>query len=122
MVNEISNKTLSIQSKQVDNDVDVKPVKSDDAKPVLIKDTQEDEKQQASIFSIVADTVNRLNIAVQSIERDLQFQVDEKSGETIITVLDTKTEEVIRQIPTDEVLAVRENIETLKGILFSAKV
>jgi len=121
MVNEISNKALSVQDKQVANDVNVKPVKSEAALNGL-DISRQDSKQQEPTVSLVTDTVNRLNQAVQSIERDLQFKVDESSGDTIITVLDTKTEEVIRQIPTEEVLAVRENIETLKGILFSAKV
>ncbi len=116
MVNDISNKAISMQGKQTINDVDIKPVKSDVVKPTLISTGQE------SKASVVQDTVNQLNEAVQSIERDIKFKIDEVSGDTIITVLDTKTEEVIRQIPTEEVLAVRENIEILKGILFSAKV
>ncbi len=71
---------------------------------------------------IVEENVNRLNDIVQSIQRDLQFSVDDASGKTVVTVLDTQTKEVIRQIPTEQVLALSENIESLKGILFSAEV
>jgi len=116
MVNEISNKVLSIPDNKMSNDMAIKPVKSD----VIQQDI--DSKKQEPLLAVVKDTVNRLNSAVQSIERELQFKVDEKSGDTIITVLDSNTEEVIRQIPTEEVLAIRENIESLKGIIFSAKV
>lgn len=121
MVNDISKQALSVQSKQVVNDVDVKPVKLEVVKPELIASGHES-KQQVPVVPDVTNTVNRLNEALQSIERDLKFRVDESSGDTIITVLDTKTDKVIRQIPTEDVLAIRENIETLKGILFSAKV
>lgn len=71
---------------------------------------------------MVEENVSRLNDMVQSIQRDLQFSVDDTSGKTVVTVLDTKTNEVIRQIPTEQVLALSENIENLKGILFSAEV
>ncbi len=68
------------------------------------------------------DSVSRLAAHVQSIQRDLQFTVDETSGRMVITVLDSNTDEVIRQIPSEEVLALAKNIESLKGFLFSAKV
>ena len=70
----------------------------------------------------VEENVSRLNEIVQSIQRDLQFSVDDVSGKMVVKVLDTKTQEVIRQIPTEQVLALSENIENLKGILFSAEV
>ena len=69
----------------------------------------------------ISETVSRLNEAVQVVKRDLQFRVDDESGRTVITVLDSETEEVIRQIPPEQVLTLAENIESLKGVLFSAE-
>lgn len=43
----------------------------------------------------------KLNIASQSIGRDLRFQVDMESGRSVIQVLDTETGEIIRQIPPE---------------------
>ena len=68
------------------------------------------------------NSVQRLSELVKSVQRDLQFSIDKESGKTVITVLDSTTEEVIRQIPSEEVLALARNIETLKGVLFSAEV
>ena len=68
------------------------------------------------------DSVSQLKDLVQSVQRDLQFSIDDFSGRTVITVLDSKTEEIIRQIPSDEVLALAKNIASLKGVLFSAEV
>ncbi len=67
------------------------------------------------------ETVSRLNEAAQVVKRDLQFRVDDDSGRTVITVLDSETEEVIRQIPPEQVLTLAKNIESLKGMLFSAE-
>ena len=43
-----------------------------------------------------------LNVANQSIGRDLRFEVDMESGRSVIQVLDRDTGEVIRQIPPEK--------------------
>lgn len=52
----------------------------------------------------VEQAVNQMNQFVQTLNRDLQFSVDEDSGRTVVKVLDTETKEVIRQIPSEELL------------------
>jgi flagellar protein FlaG len=54
----------------------------------------------------------QLNDYVQSVQRALEFSVDEQTGATVITVLDAETHEVIRQIPPQEVLAVARELST----------
>ena len=44
----------------------------------------------------------KLNIASQSIGRDLRFKVDMDSGRSVIQVLDRDTGEIIREIPPDK--------------------
>ncbi|MFT4823246.1 MAG: flagellar protein FlaG [Halioglobus sp.] len=41
----------------------------------------------------------------QSASRDLEFKVDGSSGISIVTVRDRETDEVIRQMPSEEVVA-----------------
>jgi len=79
-------------------------------------------ESEQNVTQSLESSVVQLNELVQSIERDLHFSIDEASGDTVIQVLDSKTEEVIRQIPSEEVLTLARNIETMKGILFSAEV
>lgn len=67
-------------------------------------------------------SVSRLKDYAQSIKRELQFTIDEESGRTVIIVLDSQTNEIIRLIPSEEVLALAKNIESMKGVLFSAEV
>jgi flagellar protein FlaG len=43
----------------------------------------------------------QLNIASQTIGRDLRFRVDMESGHSVIQVLDRETGEIIRQIPPE---------------------
>lgn len=44
----------------------------------------------------------KLNLAIQSIGRDLRFEVDMESGRSVIQVLDRETGEIIRQIPPEK--------------------
>jgi len=49
--------------------------------------------------------VSDISSYVQNLQRDLQFRVDSDLGRMVISVVDSKTKEVIRQIPNEEVLA-----------------
>ena len=59
----------------------------------------------------MAETVNRLNDLIQAVRRELRFSVDDASGDTIITVIDSETQEVVRQIPPEEVLTLVTHLQ-----------
>ena len=50
----------------------------------------------------VEELARALNLANQSIGRDLRFEVDMEKGRSVIQVLDRDTGEVIRQIPPEK--------------------
>jgi flagellar protein FlaG len=50
----------------------------------------------------VKELAKKLNVATQSIGRDLRFKVNKESGRSVIQVLDRDTGEVIRQIPPEK--------------------
>ena len=54
--------------------------------------------------------IDELSHRAQNISRDLEFSVDEGSDKTVVTVYDSETEEVIRQIPSEEMLALAQNV------------
>ena len=73
------------------------------------------------------EAVRELNGYVQNVQRNLQFNVDEDSGHTVIRVVDSETDEVIRQIPSEEVLALAKHLRSLseggeQGLLLKEKV
>ena len=69
----------------------------------------------------VKEAVQRLNVYVQTLRRDLQFRVDESTSRVIVTVVDSETKEVIRQIPTEEALSVARTLEQMAGVLLDTK-
>ncbi|HCW90443.1 MAG TPA: flagellar biosynthesis protein FlaG [Marinobacter sp.] len=69
------------------------------------------------------DAVSQLNDFVQNVQRDLQFEVDNELGHTIVKVVDQKTREVIRQIPDEVALRLAENLQQDEPLtLFNIKV
>ncbi len=61
--------------------------------------------------------VDRVSSYVQSLSRSLNIRVDERSGDTVISVQDATTDELIRQIPSEEVLAISAAISEQLDVL-----
>ncbi|MBK1885464.1 flagellar protein FlaG [Marinobacter sp. DY40_1A1] len=67
--------------------------------------------------------VSKLNDFVQNVQRDLQFEVDNESGQTIVKVVDQSTQKVIRQMPDEVALRLAEKLQQDEPLtLFNIKV
>ena len=66
---------------------------------------------------MLAKAVKDLSAGAQNLQRSLQFSIDASSGRTVIKVIDKITQEVIRQIPEEEVLALAARLEKSTGRL-----
>ena len=66
----------------------------------------------------VRQAIEAVKAAVEPVARDLQFTVDKETGKTIISVVDSATREVIRQIPGEEIVAIAKAIDRMKSLLF----
>ena len=62
------------------------------------------------------DAVKKLN-AMVSQATTILFSLDEESGRTIIRVVDTETQTILRQIPNEEALAMSRNMDRLQGLV-----
>jgi flagellar protein FlaG len=91
------------------------------AKPAELPPAEAQTDQQVS-RNDVESAVKRANQAVQASARDIEFSVDKESGETVVKVVDTATKQVIRQIPSQEMLAIAQSIDKLQGLLVKQKV
>ncbi|SFR77395.1 flagellar protein FlaG [Marinobacter daqiaonensis] len=87
------------------------------SKAERLKERSEAQREQLD------DAVTQLNDFVQNVQRDLQFEVDNDKGQTIVRVVDQKTQEVIRQIPDEVALRLAENLQQDEPLtLFNIKV
>lgn len=69
----------------------------------------------------LAEAVSRISEFVQTVQRDLSFSIDDQTGRTVIKVIDSATKELVRQIPSEEVLAIAQSLEDMTGVLFQAE-
>jgi flagellar protein FlaG len=65
------------------------------------------------------EAIDRLNQQLKANGRDLSFQMDEEIDRTIITVRNIETGEVVRQIPSKEIVRMAHSLEEGKGLLFN---
>jgi flagellar protein FlaG len=99
-------------------------IKRPDAQP----DVQEAAKKSAEKIEEAQErleqAVTSINEYTQNIQRLLQFSISESDGRTIIKVIDSETNKIIRMIPPDETLRIAQNLASLTGnggLLFQAK-
>jgi len=71
------------------------------------------------------EAVSNINEYTQNIQRSLQFTISENDGRTIIKVINSETNEIVRMIPPEETIKISQNLGSLtgsEGLLFQAKV
>jgi len=63
-----------------------------------------------------------LNRCIRVFNTHLAFEIDRPSNRIIIRIVDTETEEVIRQIPPEELLRIMHYMDELLGLLVDERV
>ncbi len=72
-----------------------------------------DVRQQEPAASEVSQAVSDINDYLQSVNRELRFRVDEALplGRAVISIIDSDTQETIREIPSREALALAQRLQ-----------
>ncbi|RLP54494.1 MAG: flagellar protein FlaG [Ketobacter sp.] len=88
--------------------------------PVSMQD--EEKALQQAIKASVEEVIPKVRELMQKNQRSLDFKVAEQENRVIITVIDKETDEVIRQIPPEDVIQIAKSMgqgieDALLGIL-----
>lgn len=67
----------------------------------------------------VKQAVQDINQSMQSLARGLEFTIDANSQRPVVRVVDTETRELIRQIPSAQVLEIARMLDQVLGKLIS---
>jgi flagellar protein FlaG len=116
-----SERTSTPQSDEQRVDVNAEaPLRTDNQQVNVSAETQESETNADTSTNENGNT-QALQQAVEDVEnfvqaqaRNLAFSVDDDTNRSIVTVRDTDSGDVIRQIPSEEVLALAERIQSLQ--------
>ena len=97
---------------------DFVPSKAAQAKPA----------QEAPATISSAEQKQQLEAAVKAVAQfakpmagNLEFSLDDETGKTVVKVVDATTNELIRQIPSEEMLEIARALDRLQGILVRQK-
>jgi flagellar protein FlaG len=85
--------------------------------PLAVDDQNETSQSALS----VEDAIKRLSDFVSPSQSSLSFSVDDVSGRQIVTIVDTQSNEVIRQFPSKEAIAIARALDKLQGLLIRDK-
>ena len=93
------------------------PVKT--AAPVQTSNpvTQTEKTQQSASTDQVKSAVKSINQAIQVSAPDIQFSVDSDTDKLVVKIVDQQTKQVLRQIPTEEVIEIAKSLDKLQGLL-----
>lgn len=69
----------------------------------------------------VEKAVFEMNDFFQTVQRNLQFSLDDESGKMVVQIKDEKGK-VVKQIPTEEALELARRLDEFRGLLFEEKV
>jgi len=111
------NSVASVKSPSSQSNVVQQQTLSSAEQAAQAKEAQQAKKEQ------LTSAVSQLNDYVQNVQRDLQFEVNNELGQTIVRVVDQQTQKVIRQIPDELALQLAEKLQQDEPLtLFNIKV
>ncbi len=84
--------------------------------PDAVRRTDQDDTQNKVSRLSVQEATEHLNRFVSSVRPEINFTVDEDSGARVVRVVDSNTQEVIRQIPSEEVIRMAQVLDKLQGL------
>ncbi len=100
-----------------------KPQDAGNTKPALGSGVKPLMGEQAELsVSEVLEVVQKANAALTSNQSNLKFLVDSDNGKPIVQIVDRETQEVLKQIPSVEMLKIAKAIEKMQGVLMSREV
>jgi len=104
----VKNKDIE-QVQQMENALNIGPASDNESKT--------DDKEVDNLVSLedAKKLAEQGNKVFEDTQRNLQFKVDGETNQVVVSVVDRKSGEVLRQIPSEEVLALAKRLKELDG-------
>ncbi|WP_417539720.1 flagellar protein FlaG [Marinobacter sp.] len=67
------------------------------------------------------NALTSLQSQMKMLNRDLNFSVDDSTGDVVVKVIDVESGNVIRQLPSEEALRLSESLEDLRSLMLHTK-
>lgn len=112
--------SLDVKAKQAVAD----PVSLNDLSSIAEKLKQDEENNAKSSqkgankppLELVKKAADEGNALLQAVKRNLQFKVDDTTNELVVKIVDSESGELVRQIPSEEMLAFIKHMKEMEGL------
>jgi flagellar protein FlaG len=76
---------------------------------------------QAPTPNQVKEAVDQINTALKAMAGGLQFSIDSDVHRTVVKVLDPQTQQVLRQMPSEDALEIAKALDRAQGLIIKQK-
>jgi flagellar protein FlaG len=104
-----------VDTSAIDPQVVSKAILASAPKPVNVVQSVEVSRE------VVAKAAEQIQSFVQSMGRNLNFSIDNSTGFHVVRVVNPATGELVRQLPSPELLKIAQSMSELKNALVSQK-
>lgn len=94
--------------------------RSNAASAITEQSVAQTQKTEASRRDL-EDAIRATNDFLKPINNSIKFTLDDDTGRTVVKVVDQITQEIVRQIPSEEMLVIAKAIDKMKGLLVQQK-
>ncbi len=96
------------------------PVRKDDTQTAQVdKDTNQKLPEDSDkVIALVKETVENFEKFIKDIQVDLKYEVDDKTNDVIVKFFEKGTGKLIKQIPAEAILKLKQRINDLLGIIY----
>lgn len=114
-----SNPTAPVRERLVTDKIIQRRV---DPRKLLSAGSESLRDRQGSEHEEIEEQVEQLNGILRTFDRQLAFELHEETNRHIVRIIDVNTDDVLREIPPEEVLDLVARIEDLVGLLIDEKI
>ncbi|MFZ5455691.1 flagellar protein FlaG [Methyloversatilis discipulorum] len=93
------------------------------AKPVMPESKKAEAPPSEAALSNeqIEQTVDEIRRRIEPVAQNLLFTIDKDTGKTIVRLIDSTTKEVLRQIPSEELIAIARSLGKSQSGLIERK-
>jgi flagellar protein FlaG len=123
-VDSLSSQQLYNNNNNSSENIRTEKIKSNNKKTNRQATSLQEKKEynQKELEDEVRESVKDVNEIVDQVKEGLSFQIHEDTEELMVQVIDVNTDEVIKELPPEEMLDLKARIHEMVGILIDEKV
>ena len=111
--------SFRVERAAVESVVTAKAPKSNDSEITQAQKNLQKEKRSAEEIQKDIDAINKQLIIMN---RSIQFSIDKSTQDIVVRVVDKESGKVIRQLPPESALHLREHMAEITGLIFEENV